>query len=113
MGGIYDQVGFGFTGTRQMQNGLSQLREDALRPGAAGHCYIRGLSGYGENWNTPAPHERSWSMFWSDMTDPDGGFYSARRCRREGEEGKILFLDERRTPRGSDKEEFKAFDPAL
>ena len=108
-GGMRDHLGGGFHRySVDARLARAALREDAVRPGAARPRVSRGVPG--------RPATRRWRRWPGDtldyvrrdMTSPEGGFYSAedadsvpagqRRCgRREGDGGRVLRLDRRRS----------------
>ena len=76
------------------------LREDALRPGAAGPGLPPRLAGH-RRGPLPPGARRDVGYVLRDLRHADGGFYSAEDADSEGEEGKLLRLAARRDPRGA------------
>ena len=90
-GGIYDHVGFGFHRySTDARVAAAPLREDALRPGAAGHGLPGGLPG---DRQADAMQKRPGEIFTyvlRDMTAPGRRLLFRRGCRQRGRGGKIL-----------------------
>ena len=100
-GGMYDHIGGGFTRySIDRRVARTPLREDAVRPGAAGRHYRQAFSVCG----VPAYRqvvEETIEYVLRDLRHPDGGFYSAEDADSPDENGHgvgrpVLHVDTRR-----------------
>ena len=92
-GGIYDQVGGGFSPLRGRRHlDRAPLREDALRQRAAGPGLPARLAGVGRAAAARVCRETlDWAL--REMRGPEGGFCCGARRRLRGRRGQVLRVD--------------------
>jgi len=107
-GGIYDHVGFGFHRYSTDQHWLVPHFEKMLYDQALlAIAYLETYQVTGKaHYSTAA--EQIFTYVLRDMTDKEGGFYSAEDADSEGEEGKFYVWSEDQIKSVLNKDEFKS-----
>jgi hypothetical protein len=105
LGGIYDQIGFGFhrysTDTEWLVPHFEKMLYDQALLGVA---YVEAFQATGKDGYARVAHE-VFSFVAREMTSSEGAFYTAMDADSEGEEGKFYFWSEDEIERTLTKED--------